>query len=344
VTVTVLLVDDVPELRQVVRQALTLRGGFEVVAEAGDGAGGIAAAGEWQPDVVVLDLGLPDLAGREVVTGIRSVAPAAQIVIYTGSMAEDRSGVMAQVAGYVRKDQELSYLINLLADLSRRDQLAATIGLGPDHRDVARGRQFLADLCRRWGCADVVERGALVVTELVTNALIHTGSSCELRARLAEQVLRVEVVDDGAGVPDLQAAGREDEHGRGLLLVSALSAAWGVEARPEGGKLVWAELMVSPGATGGGAPDDVTAAATRESPGAAPAGPESGPAPPLGRDRARDGRPRLLRPMARGTGARRVRGHPCPYGRAPRHRDLCRRHRHAEGRRLAPTERQRVAR
>ena len=44
-------------------------------------------------------------------------------------------------------------------------------------------------------------------------------------------------------MPDPQTADDRAEHGRGLLLVSALCVAWGVEALPDGGKVVWAEIM-----------------------------------------------------------------------------------------------------
>ncbi|HET6809669.1 MAG TPA: response regulator [Acidimicrobiales bacterium] len=240
--VTVLLVDDVAELRAVIRQALRLRGGFEVLGEAGDAAGAIRAARDMQPDVVVLDLGLPDLAGKELVGSLRDAAPEAQVVVYTGSVTSDRTEVSGQVEGFVHKDQDVGYLVELLADLGRRDHRAAAIDLGPDTRDVARARRFLSDQCRRWGCADIAEDAVLVATELVTNALVHAGSQCRLTARLASGVLRLEVGDEGPGVPDPRDTSGTDESGRGLLLVSVLCSAWGVDATRGAGKVVWAEL------------------------------------------------------------------------------------------------------
>ena len=68
---------------------------------------------------------------------------------------------------------------------------------------------------------------------------------CELRAGLTDRVLRLQVTDYGPGMPDPRAADARAEHGRGLLLVSALCVAWGVEALPDGGKVVWAELLRS---------------------------------------------------------------------------------------------------
>lgn len=244
--VSVLLVDDVAELRSVVRQALGRQGGFEVVAEAGSGAEAIEAAEQHQPDLVVLDFGLPDLAGREVLTAIQTVAPDAQVVVFTGSIGEEAPAVSRQVRGLVRKDQDVGYLVNLLSDLTGRHEYSASLALGPDHASVAVARRFIAERCLEWGCPELVEDAKLVLTELVTNALVHAGTRCAVRAQYAGGLLRVEVVDHGGGRPDPKDPGHFDDHGRGLLLVSALCAAWGVDGRPDGRKIVWAELSAPP--------------------------------------------------------------------------------------------------
>jgi len=242
VAVTVLLVDDAPELRAVVRTALKVQGDFDVVGEAGDGAGAIEAAGLLQPDVVVLDLGLPDLAGSDVLAGVRRAAPDAKVVVFTGSVSQERVDLLRQVEGFVRKDQEIRYLVSLLSDLSREQSQLARVDLGPSRNDVAAARRFVTEQCERWHCGAIVEDAQLVVTELVTNALVHAGSTCELSARLAGGVLRLEVADTGRGVPDPQLPEPFEERGRGLLLVSALSTAWGTEGADGGRKVVWAEL------------------------------------------------------------------------------------------------------
>ena len=268
---SVLLVDDVPELRSVIRRSLRLRGGFDVVAEAEDGAGAITSAASHQPDLVVLDLGLPDLAGHEVLTRLRAVSPASQIVVYTGSVTPDGLPLSGEVEAFVTKDHDVSYLVDLLARLNWRRYETACLNVGPEATDVAVARRFVGDQCRDWGCSDVVEDAQLVVSELVTNALIHGQSRCELRAGLSDAALRLQVVDSGAGMPDPQIAGEGDEHGRGLLLVSALCAAWGVEALPGGGKIVWAELLrplrdPGDGDPPAGAPTDVPGEVTPSGP------------------------------------------------------------------------------
>jgi CheY-like chemotaxis protein/anti-sigma regulatory factor (Ser/Thr protein kinase) len=243
VGVTVLLVEDVAELRSVLRQSLQFRGGFEVVAEVGDGASAIVAAARHQPDLVVLDLGLPDIAGHEVLTRLRGVAPAAQVVVYTGSIAAEGFPLGAHVEALVSKDHDIGYLVDLLAGLSVRRYDTAVVDLGPQPADVPAARRFLGKHCRRWGCADLIDDAHVVVTELVTNAFVHAGTRCELRAGLTHRALRLQVTDYGPGMPDPQAADDRAEGGRGLLLVSALCVAWGVEALPDGGKVVWAELL-----------------------------------------------------------------------------------------------------
>ena len=115
----VLLVDDVVDVRRLVRTALRFRGGFEVVGEAGDGAGAVRLAGETHPDIVVLDLGLPDIAGREVLSRIRENSPESKVVVFSGLETPDRTWIEGRVEGYVLKDAELDYLVDLLESVGK---------------------------------------------------------------------------------------------------------------------------------------------------------------------------------------------------------------------------------
>lgn len=240
--ISVLLVDDVAEIRSVLKQRLRLRGGFEVVADVGDGAAAVTAATLHQPDVIVLDLGLPDLAGHEVLTQLRAVARHAQVVVYTGSVSREGFALARDVDAYVAKDRDVTYLVELLVELGRQGRQAASVDLGPNVSDVGLARRFLVTHCERWGCEDVLEDAQLVVSELVTNALLHAGSRCELGIAFRNGWLRVEIRDRQSGGPEVQAADSENEHGRGLVLVSAMTNAWGMEPLEPVGKVVWAEL------------------------------------------------------------------------------------------------------
>ncbi|MER7970970.1 ATP-binding protein [Streptomyces sp. NPDC096080] len=112
---------------------------------------------------------------------------------------------------------------------------------------VATVRNAAGDLMRN----EDVDRGAwddvlLVVSELATNALQHcSGERIAGRLALSGDVLRCEVEEHGVGLglPEARRAEHEDENGRGLFLVDALSLAWGVSPILHGeGQIVWAEL------------------------------------------------------------------------------------------------------
>jgi serine phosphatase RsbU (regulator of sigma subunit) len=83
----------------------------------------------------------------------------------------------------------------------------------------------------------------LVVTELVTNAVLHTHEGdIELRLLELDDAVRVEVEDAGHGMPVAVRESTEAMTGRGLALVAALCRAWGVESGQPGHKVVWAEV------------------------------------------------------------------------------------------------------
>ena len=103
----VLLVDGVAALRAQIRQALETAGGFAVVAEAADGAEALESAVRHQPELIVLDLALPDLAGSELLTRLRGVVPRALVVVYTGAYGEVTDALSEQVAGILHKDEDV---------------------------------------------------------------------------------------------------------------------------------------------------------------------------------------------------------------------------------------------
>src|SRR4029079_2096764 len=102
--VRVLLVDDVPDLRLIVRMVLERTERFEVVAEAGDGYEAIPRAAECQPDLTLLDLSMPRMNGVVALPRIREVAPNSKVVILSGWDADhavERTG--AGAGAYLEK-------------------------------------------------------------------------------------------------------------------------------------------------------------------------------------------------------------------------------------------------
>jgi DNA-binding NarL/FixJ family response regulator len=80
----VIVCDDCAELREVVRSALERDGDLSVVGEAGDAADAIALAESERPDAIVLDLTMPGAEPAALVSAVRSGAPGAGLVVYTG--------------------------------------------------------------------------------------------------------------------------------------------------------------------------------------------------------------------------------------------------------------------
>jgi NarL family two-component system response regulator LiaR len=114
--VRVLLVDQDPLVRRVVRDALTA-GGISVVAEAGDGREAVDLSSRCKPDVVLMDLVLPELDGPTAIRRIVSASPLVRVVVLTAAKDAPAgiAALKAGASGYVTKDVELSSLPRIIA-------------------------------------------------------------------------------------------------------------------------------------------------------------------------------------------------------------------------------------
>lgn len=105
-TIRVLIADDHAVVREGIRHVLASDIGFDVVGEATDGVQAVALAGALQPDVVVLDLSMPELSGLEAAEQIRARVPDACILVLSIHDHEEYvlQSVRAGAHGYLRKD------------------------------------------------------------------------------------------------------------------------------------------------------------------------------------------------------------------------------------------------
>ena len=250
-TQRVLVVDDDPDYRLLVRLALRPGDGFDVVAEAGDGPAAVAAAGREQPDVVLLDCRLPGDDAFDVLPDLRAAAPKARIVLVSGHDVADLRAASrsAGAVGFLTKETparslaaELEALVGLvvaveqvLSEASRRFE--------QDILSPRAARRFVTEALTGYDEeGDLTDAVTLLVSELVTNAVVHAGSDVEVMVRLTSTVARIEVTDASADSPVPRDAAHDEDSGRGLALVGSLARRWGVRPAPGGGKTVWFEV------------------------------------------------------------------------------------------------------
>lgn len=220
------------------------RGGFPL---------GLEADAHWQEETVAFPEGtlialctdgLIESASRSVDEGLQQLAG----VLAAGfgddiDVLADRA--LSALGGPTPGDDVALLLLRLPERPGGLDPLIRRrLPSAPSSAPVA--RHFVVDILRSWDLADaVVDDAALLVTELVSNATRHSDESIELRLSRSGSVLRFAVYDESHRLPIQVSADPLLSSGRGLKLVDALSAAWGVGAE-DPGKVVWLELDLDP--------------------------------------------------------------------------------------------------
>ncbi|MFG3147010.1 SpoIIE family protein phosphatase [Streptomyces sp. NPDC048243] len=110
---------------------------------------------------------------------------------------------------------------------------------------IASARQQLRELLHDWSSADQLDSAVLLVSEMITNVLVHTDADALLAAAVTgepgKRRMRIEVTDGSDDLPHRRDPGELASSGRGLVLVELLADAWGVDPRGEG-KSIWFEF------------------------------------------------------------------------------------------------------
>ena len=128
----------------------------------------------------------------------------------------------------------------------------------PDARSVRAGRDFTIATMNRWGAAERCDDIAVVVSELLTNALRHAlpdvgvAPRCAIRLALLQpgRCVICAVADPSPKTPVPQEPGALCEGGRGLHVIDALADTWGYTPPSHSGKVVWALFSLKRGADG----------------------------------------------------------------------------------------------
>jgi anti-sigma regulatory factor (Ser/Thr protein kinase) len=182
--------------------------------------------------------GLVESAGADIDDGLERFAAglAAADPAHLGLMAD------ALLGGAHRSDDVALLLMRYDGMAVRPLRESWTVWRVPEA--VRHARRFTARTLRAWGVsADQADAVLLVVSELVTNALVHADGQIRLDLTHVNHRLRVAVADGSPRTPvKPTSVGWEATGGRGILLVEAMSAAWGT-VPVSGGKQVWADIV-----------------------------------------------------------------------------------------------------
>lgn len=248
---TTVVADDFTEARLLLCDALSLAGSFSVVATAGDGIGALEAVGEHRPDLAVLDLAMPRAGGLDVIAEINALSPATRAVVVSGFSGQglENMALAAGAAGYVSKRPAIREVVDEITVAASLLELAgealATTQRFPDDISSPRqARRFLDGVLERWHCEPAIATVQTLLSELVTNAVVHARSKPEVSVLMLGDRIRVEVADASSDLPMPVPLGGLEPGGRGLAIVAAEASRWGVRSHPAGGKTVWFDVPV----------------------------------------------------------------------------------------------------
>lgn len=218
---SVLVVDGAGHLPQLVRNALAEHHELHVVGEAAGVADALALCREIEPDLVVVDLGLPGLSDQELIAEVRKALPRALIVVVTVATEAERLA------------RSLEHATAPVGEW--------TWSFPGDVGSIRSVRRRIADQLRDLGMQDRIPDLTVVVSELASNAVFHARSAFGARMDIEPSLIRMEVHDHGNGVPQPRNPRPEDLGGRGLWIVGSLASVWGTETTALGTR-VWAEV------------------------------------------------------------------------------------------------------
>jgi sigma-B regulation protein RsbU (phosphoserine phosphatase) len=114
----------------------------------------------------------------------------------------------------------------------------AVTTLPAQDRSPGSARRAVQEALLGAGLEVLLDDALLLVSELVTNAVVHAGTELELRIDIGPDLARIEVIDHGPGLPIRHGPDDASEFGRGIFLLDALAQEWGTR-HFAGGKSVW---------------------------------------------------------------------------------------------------------
>ncbi len=197
-----------------------------------------------------------------------SLVPGARLTLYTDGLVERRTrnldvgidtlaarldaatepigdlpGALVAALAPEGADDDVAVLVACVSAEAERP--CAALSIDDDVRAVHQARAFTRQTLDDWALPGSLPRDAiLLVSEMVTNAIVHGRGPIQLRLRQAREQLVIEVEDTATAVPRKLRPTSSDVHGRGLQLVAIMADEWGTRPGRDG-KSVWCALDLS---------------------------------------------------------------------------------------------------
>ncbi len=114
--ITILLVDDIPETRENIKKLLAFEPDFKVIGTAGTGREGVEFAKEHQPDIIIMDINMPDMDGLQATGHIKRLVPACSVIIMSVQNDSDymRRAMLAGARDFLTKPINMDELYNTI--------------------------------------------------------------------------------------------------------------------------------------------------------------------------------------------------------------------------------------
>ncbi|MFJ3704244.1 MULTISPECIES: SpoIIE family protein phosphatase [unclassified Streptomyces] len=201
------------------------------------------------------------------------LAQDSRLVLYTDGLVEDRrrdidvglERLRRTLSGHPDRTPEetCEAVLRVLVPTRARDDVALLVGrtrrlatenvaewdVPSDPSAVARVRSDVSRTLTEWDLVEEAFTTELILSELVTNSIRYATGPIRVRL-IRDRTLICEVSDRSSTSPHLRQAASMDEGGRGLFLVAQLAERWGTRYTDDGGKVIWTEQVLQPGAGG----------------------------------------------------------------------------------------------
>lgn len=173
--IKILIVDDHPVVREGISSMLTRQPDFKIIGEASNGQEAVEKAGELLPDVVLMDLRMPEMDGVEAITRIKQEQPEIKFIILT-TFSDDEyifKGIAAGARAYLLKDAPREELFKAIRAVYRGESLIQPVV-------ASRVLDKLAELSRKGSSAEMLSEREIEVLKLMAKGVSNNNIADEL--------------------------------------------------------------------------------------------------------------------------------------------------------------------